>query len=106
MPVWHLSVSRKKGLVIFMDDRLKSRKAAMKEARKLMKDERIGVGEGEIGEDASEGNCGHLQRAMTEQERLHLPDGWMELKAIDERGPMHDWRGPVWPPIDLSFTPS
>lgn len=33
------------------------------------------------------GDCIHVQKPLTDAEILLLPEGWLEIEAIDERGP-------------------
>lgn len=33
------------------------------------------------------GDCLHVQKPLTEAERARLPAGWMQIPAVDERGP-------------------
>jgi len=86
MPVWHASVARLgKGRTLLFDE-LSSKHIAKgtRIAQLMLK----GVG-GEATRFRSNPSVHalHIQKPLTEDEIALLPDGWMEIPAVDEVGP-------------------
>ena len=85
MPVWHASValqSQAGPRLVESLDRKKIRKGI-----KIASDLLAGVGgEKMIFTTDPPGSAIHVQNPLTAGEILHLPDGGMEIPAIDERG--------------------
>jgi len=88
MPVWHVSIS------------MKNSKDRPKPYRKLSRDQvlkAIAIGQNVLrGVGGTEavfttdppGACIHIQKPLTPAEIDRLPRGWMDIPAIDERGPV------------------
>lgn len=84
MPVWHASVScQGRPVESWSRDQ---RRGATRVARELLE----GVGVGHIRFEFTDppGFAIHGQRPLLPQEREGLPSGWMEIPAVDDRGPM------------------
>jgi hypothetical protein len=86
MPVWHVSIAKQTshGPVRFMYLRPKAIRDAIEIARELL----AGVGGKSLVFTTDPPGCAiHFQKPLTADEIKLLPDGWMDIPAIDERGP-------------------
>lgn len=87
MPVWHVSVSLwRYGHQVAYSQIGRSQR---REGRKLAAEILEGVG-GDLMEFITDppGNCIHAQKPLTTLEIPALPYGWMDIPAVDERGPV------------------
>lgn len=86
MPVWHVSVARQTASGPRRFETLKRKH--VREGVEIAKELLRGVGKAPtVFTTEPPGDCIHVQKPLTEEEIALLPAGWMEIPAVDERGP-------------------
>jgi hypothetical protein len=86
MPVWHVSVAwqTSNGPLEFLELRENQIADGVKVAKSILKS--VGTGMYVFTSDPPSVAI-HIQKQLTEKEKERLPEGWLEIPAIDDRGP-------------------